>query len=133
MAHRHIGEHGKNFARFGSRYVTALFLISTREPFELVKFSEQFCFASIEYPDKCEVIQFVSTVFMSQGRLIVGYGVNDCESRLWSMSVQDADKLLAGDSPYRLDDYMKIVNSTLQATLERDRERRKMEKSKMKP
>ena len=121
VAHRHIGEHGKNFARFGSRYVTALYLISTREPFALVKFSHQFCFASLEYPNKCEVIQFVSTLFMSQGRLIVGYGVNDCESRLWSLSVEEVDKLLAGDSPYRLDDYMRSVNSTLKATLERDK------------
>jgi hypothetical protein len=93
ISHKHA-PYGLNHVGYGSMYVSALFLISASEPFELLKFSRPFCFASLEYPDKCELIQFICSVTVSKGHLIIGYGVNDCEARFWSMSVEEVDFLL---------------------------------------
>ena len=113
VAHRHIGVHGKNFVQFGSRYISALFLISSNEPFELVRFSDPFCLSSLEYPDMCEVIQFISGVFVSNQRLVLAYGANDCDGRVWSMTFAEAEGILANDAPYRLVDYMAAKNATM--------------------
>ncbi len=96
VAHKH-GPYGQNHVTYGSVYISSFFLISSHETFELLKLTKPFCFSSLLYPDKCELIQFVTSVVVSKGYLIIGYGVNDCEARFWSIPVEEVDNMLAAD------------------------------------
>ena len=71
-----------------------LMVLSDREPFEVLRWGPPFCFSSPGHGDKCEAIQFISSVVVYKGHLIIGYGVNDCESRFWIMTIDEANSML---------------------------------------
>lgn len=92
IAHQHVnyGQYGL----WGYNYVSSMVLISDNEPFEIIKMGKRFCFQSLEFPDKCDTIQFISSISISNDHLVIGYGVNDCETRLWSMTLDEVDDLI---------------------------------------
>ena len=45
------------------------------------------CYASKERADDCEVVQYVTGMTRAGGALTLAYGVNDCEQRLFNVSV----------------------------------------------
>ena len=98
IAHAYNYYNGRNnrskYAKFGYNYVSAFFLISEREPFHISKLGELFCFGSNTDNTKCDNVQFISGVIVSKNRVVVSYGVNDCDSRLWSMAVDEVDDML---------------------------------------
>lgn len=92
VAHMHLN-YGK-FGLWGYNYVSSMILLSDSQPFELIRMGKRFCFASLEYVDKCDVVQFISSITISDGHLLIGYGLNDCETRLWSLSIDEVDDLI---------------------------------------
>ena len=98
VAHKYEYYHNRNnisrYAKFGYNYVSAFFLISAEEPFYIKKLGQLFCFSSLTDHSQCDHIQFISGVLLSDNRLIISYGVNDCDGRLWSMSTSQVDTML---------------------------------------
>jgi hypothetical protein len=60
-------------------------------PHQIVAMSRPFCFPSLDAPDRCDLIQFVSGYARAPGSgdLIVTYGINDCLSARVQVPVED--------------------------------------------
>jgi hypothetical protein len=47
----------------------------------------------------CELVQFISGMTTVGDKIVMSYGVNDCEGKLWSIKISDVlDMLLAPKS-----------------------------------
>lgn len=77
----------------GSSYTHRFFIMSSEAPFEMKRVSQHFCFQD---PDgRCESVQFVmSLLHLTGDRVLISLGVNDCESRLVTMPINDILKML---------------------------------------
>lgn len=42
----------------------------------------------------CELVQFVSGMTIVGERIVMSYGINDCEAKLWSIKVSEAMAML---------------------------------------
>jgi len=51
-----------------------------QQTFRLISASPEFCFSSVQAPLDCENIQFASTLVRDGSSLLVGYGIEDCDS-----------------------------------------------------
>ncbi len=105
IAHSYMGYNLENdpniYARFGYNYVSAMFLISNRRPFSILKLGKMFCIASTSNSGKCDNVQFISSILKSRNQLIIAYGTNDCDGRLISLPINYVGKLL---EPVQTDD-----------------------------
>jgi hypothetical protein len=85
IAHEHLGSRGATF--YGNQYVHVFVLYDRTHPHKLLRRSPHFCFPSSAGSADCEVIQFVGSAVQDGEELIVAYGVNDCESKVATMSL----------------------------------------------
>ena len=91
------------------RYTHFFYTLSPRAPYRLLATSAEFCVSAAQSPRDCESIQFISGLALqpaarravdAQGqqrngtRLIMSYGVNDCEARLLFLPLERVWKLL---------------------------------------
>ena len=90
---------------FGFRYTHYWYTLSPTPPHELLATSAEFCISAPHAPQDCESVQFVSGLAVQprrgasrgsagDGRLVLSFGVNDCEARLGFLPLADLWKLL---------------------------------------
>ena len=69
--------------RWGFRYTHFFYTVDPRPPFGILAIAPEFCIASHQDPNDCETIQFAGGLALQgDDRLVVSYGVNDCEAKL---------------------------------------------------
>jgi len=92
---------------FGFRYTHFFYTLSPTPPHELLATSAEFCISAPHAPHDCESVQFVSGLAVqprrggsrgaagdSGGRLMLSFGVNDCQARLGFLALKELWKLL---------------------------------------
>ena len=109
---RDRGDQGGTSFLFGSQYTHFFYTLSPRPPHRVLAYSAEFCIASVQDPADCESIQFVTGLSLASSqqhavagvslspirseaerlaanktRLLLSYGVNDCESKLADISL----------------------------------------------
>ena len=109
---RDRGDQGVTSFLFGSQYTHFFYTLSPRPPHRVLAYSAEFCIASVQDPADCESIQFVTGLSLASSqqhavagvslspirseaerlaanktRLLLSYGVNDCESKLADISL----------------------------------------------
>jgi len=107
IAHFHRPDNRKKnpYARFGHHYSHAFFTIQKKESaetdFVLKRLSNEFIFASPSAPDSTttgDMIQFASGLDLigtdTNGKLLISYGINDCESATFFLGMDVVHKLL---------------------------------------
>jgi len=123
IAHFHRPENRKEseYALHGHHYTHAFFTIarqvddkakdsSNQAPFKLKRLSNEFVFRAnstpsgeTEPPVDGDIIQFASGLDVVggdvDGKLIISYGINDCEGAVFSMTMQKVQKMLIEVSP----------------------------------
>ena len=76
--------------RWGSNYTHFVYALAVAPPHALLATSGEWCIASPEQ-GQCESVQFVAGIALEgpeghpPDRLLLSYGVNDCEARLGSL------------------------------------------------
>jgi len=80
----------------GHHYTHSFFALSADPPYEFKLVSREFCFASpyVDATHDCEVVQFASGMLLRDDKLVISYGVNDCESRILEIPLEWALKSL---------------------------------------
>ena len=75
----------------GTVYIHHIVLWRHDPPHQIVATSRPFCFPSLDAPDRCDLIQFVSGYARAPGSgdLIVTYGINDCLSARVQVPMED--------------------------------------------
>ena len=78
--------------RWGFRYTHFFYTVDPRPPYDILAFSTEWCIAAAQDPSDCETIQFAAgaTLRNASGgsqELVVSYGVNDCEAKLATFSL----------------------------------------------
>lgn len=101
--HRPQGRRTSSFARHGHHYTHAFFTISKNqegddERYSLKKLSREFVFPSMSLEGDSDVIQFASGLELvgddMSGRLLISYGINDCEGAAMWVDMDVVHKLL---------------------------------------
>ena len=99
MAHWFM-EHGKFHvshptpAMFGYKYLQVFFLFSASSR-RITRVSSPFCFPSLREPSMCDIIQFAMSIVEGvNGSLMISYGVNDCESAVAYMELDQIERML---------------------------------------
>ena len=111
--HRPDGRAPNKFARFGHHYTHAFFTIKRQEitnldgtsevKHSLSRLSNEFVFSSpsvsLEHKDKTgDIIQFASGLDLlgsdKNGKLLISYGINDCESALVTIPMKSVQEML---------------------------------------
>jgi hypothetical protein len=106
--HRPTGRDPNDYARFGHHYTHTLFTVSAQPPFELKTLSQEFVLQSPHHPDDAEIIQFASGLEVSGDKLVVAYGVNDCEAGVMLIELKTLQDLLKPVEPGKqVVDYMR--------------------------
>jgi hypothetical protein len=119
IAHFHRPEHRKesNYALHGHHYTHAFFTIARERQsnggdtaFKLKRISNEFLFRSLSVPigekessNDGDIIQFASglDVYGSDidGKLVLSYGINDCEGAILSISMKKLQQMLIEIEP----------------------------------
>ena len=136
IAHFHRPEHRKEseYALHGHHYTHAFFTIArqadsnhdttdgTSQPFKLKRLSNEFVFRTnsipigeTQPPRDGDIIQFASGLDVSggdvDGKLIISYGINDCEGAVFTMSMAKVQEMLLEVRPgQEVVDLMETVN-----------------------
>jgi len=120
--HRPEDRQSSNFALHGHHYTHVFFTIARQEastseagvstqdgaksrPFKLKRLSNEFAFRSLSLPsgDDADIIQFASGLDVvgsdMNGKLIVSYGINDCEGAVFTMPMEKLQKMLIEVEP----------------------------------
>ena len=103
IAHTH-GDYGggaNHRIRYGSVYVHTFLIADAAPPWKVVAQSPEWCIPAFSNPERCETIQFVTTAILSANgtELVLGYGVNDCDSRVLRLPLAQVLKLARGGGP----------------------------------
>ena len=101
---------------FGFRYTHFWYALAPRPPFGVVAASGEFCLASPQDATDCESVQFISGLGMEAARpsatghgtssggdadkLLLTYGVNDCEARLATLPTEVVWSMLEAGPPH---------------------------------
>ena len=97
MAHwfmKHGKFHISATSMFGYEYLQVLFLFSASTR-RITKVSRPFCFPSLHKPSMCDGIQFpMSIVKAANDKLMISYGVNDCNSAVAYMPLTQIERML---------------------------------------
>ena len=112
----HTAAHGRMLGeafKFGYQYTHFFYVLSPRPPHQLLGSSGELCLASAQDPTDCESVQFVSGLVLAHAhpngsvtpartawpappsRLLLSYGVNDCEARLAEIPLARVWELLS--------------------------------------
>ena len=93
------GEAGQGSSpfQFGFRYSHFFYTMMPHPPFRILATSNEFCIGSAQDARDCESVQFISGIEVehaaddaangAEERLLMSYGINDCEARLAKMSM----------------------------------------------
>ena len=75
--------------QFGFQYSHFLYTMQPRPPFRMLATSQEFCIASVQDPNDCESVQFISGVEYepSTSSVLLSYGINDCEARVAKLPI----------------------------------------------
>jgi len=92
--HRPNDRDPNEYARFGHHYTHTFFTVSAHAPFQLKALSPEFVLQSTHHKDDAEIIQFASGLELSDDKLIIAYGVNDCEAGVVEMGLGALEELL---------------------------------------
>ncbi len=94
--HRPAGRDPNDYARFGHHYTHTLFTVSAEPPFALKTLSQEFVLqsASPHHPNDAEIIQFASGLEVAADKLVIAYGVNDCEAGVMQIDWETVQGLL---------------------------------------
>ena len=80
---------------FGYLYTHFFYTVEPRPPYRTLSTSAEWCIGAAQNPADCESIQFVSgAVLVPPGRLLLAYGVNDCEAKLAEFSMERVWRML---------------------------------------
>ena len=81
---------------WGFQYTHFLYALEPHAPFRVIATSREFCLAAEQKDDDCESIQFVSGLSWATGanKLLLSYGVNDCEAKVGELAVDQAWSML---------------------------------------
>lgn len=74
-----------------ARYMQVFFALENKPPFSMKSSSDYFCIGSILHKDTCESTQSVFSMMIPSDdpqKLIVSYGVQNCEGALINFSLQ---------------------------------------------
>jgi len=135
--HRPDGRDKNDFARFGHHYTHAFFTIKKEKvtnsdgksetKHTLSRLSNEFVFSSpsvgLEVRDKTgDIIQFASGLDLvgsdEQGKLLISYGINDCESALLNFPMKSVQEMLVevseGQEVFHLMDKLESPSSVPQ-------------------
>mmetsp|Transcript_50795 Transcript_50795/g.94985 ORF Transcript_50795/g.94985 Transcript_50795/m.94985 type:complete len:459 (+) Transcript_50795:48-1424(+) len=69
-------------------YSHQFYTISGQYPFRLIAVTPEFCFSSAQDPDDCENIQFASSLLLEGSSLLVGVGIQDCDSFVYQFQLE---------------------------------------------
>jgi hypothetical protein len=106
--HRPTGRDPNDYARFGHHYTHTLFTVSAEPPFALKTLSQEFVLQSPHRPDDAEIIQFASGLEIAGDKLVIAYGVNDCEAGVMQIDWETLQGLLKPVEPgTQVLDYMR--------------------------
>jgi hypothetical protein len=106
--HRPTGRDPNDYARFGHHYTHTLFTVSVEPPFALKTLSQEFVLQSPHHPDDAEIIQFASGLEIAGDKLVIAYGVNDCEAGVMQIDWETLQDLLKPVEPgTQVLDYMR--------------------------
>mmetsp|Transcript_15816 Transcript_15816/g.22506 ORF Transcript_15816/g.22506 Transcript_15816/m.22506 type:complete len:571 (-) Transcript_15816:198-1910(-) len=106
--HRPEGRSESSLARHGHHYTHAFYTIvpknytpvGTENDYQLSRISNEFVFSSpitpdVPKPNTTDIIQFASGLdFTNDGRLLISYGINDCEGAVVFTSFETVQNLL---------------------------------------
>jgi len=98
VGHKHYEE--KGVMRWGHHYVHSFFTIDEAEPWKIRHIGREFCIFSEQIKDAhriddCEIIQFIMSLTETvDGKILIGYGVSDCHSRVMEMKWDEIRNLL---------------------------------------
>ncbi|KAL7473845.1 hypothetical protein ACHAXS_014365 [Conticribra weissflogii] len=134
--HRPEDRQSSNFALHGHHYTHVFFTIARQvpttledgtatyddinsRPFKLKRLSNEFAFRSLSLPsgEDADIIQFASGLDVvgsdMNGKLIVSYGINDCEGAVFTMPMEKLQSMLIDVAPGQevSDLMMKVVHS----------------------
>merc|ERR1712150_151213 len=117
IAHFHRPEKNSqsDYAYFGHHYTHAFYTISSNPPYKLLHLSNEFIFPSFHYPDDGEIIQFAAgfDVVLHGLKVVISYGINDCESAIVDLPLRDVNNLLIEvESDVNVIHHMKALNIT---------------------
>lgn len=96
MAHFHRPADRKEnpYARFGHHYTHAFFTISASPPFRLTRLSAELLLPSKHHSDDGEIIQFISGLEVHSDKVVLAWGINDCEGAAGTIDVTAVEGLL---------------------------------------
>ena len=100
--------------QFGSEYTHFIYTVAPTPPHQLLATSAEFCVGAAQAPHDCESVQFIAGLALQAGaraalqagqpeprrgrsngsRLVLSFGVNDCEAKLGLVPMQRVWKLL---------------------------------------
>lgn len=108
--HRPTGRDPNDYARFGHHYTHTLFTISAEPPFALKTLTQEFVLQSPHHPDDAEIIQFASGLEIAGDKLVIAYGINDCEAGVMQIDWEILQGLLKPVEPgTQVLDYMRSL------------------------
>lgn len=92
--HRPFDRNENEYARFGHHYTHAFFTISSSPPFRLKRLSAELLLPSKHHPDDGEIIQFISGLEVHTDKVVLAWGINDCEGAAGTIDVSVVEGML---------------------------------------
>jgi hypothetical protein len=84
----------------GTHYTHAFFtlLLVNQSSYQLSRLSNEIIIPSFHRPEQAETIQFMSGIELvgddKSGRLLISYGINDCEGAIFGMKMERVQEML---------------------------------------
>jgi hypothetical protein len=104
ITHVHT-DHIEKITKWGNTYMTYFVLFQKESPWRIMHSSKPWCFPSVEDPAQCEIIQFVMSAFIDENnKLHISYGVNDCDSAMAIIPMEDIIPLIKDSKEEEEDD-----------------------------
>ena len=86
----------RNLTYFAHHYTHFFYTIEPQPPYAVRMLGSEFCFGAARQADggpatrmDCEIIQYVSGLTRVGERLLVSYGVNDCQPKVFDLTLRD--------------------------------------------
>lgn len=92
--HRPEDRQTSNYARHGHHYTHAFYTISSKPPFKLRSLSNEFIFPSAHDKKEGDLIQFAAGLDLYESKLIISYGINDCEGAIMQLPAENLKQML---------------------------------------
>ncbi len=87
LGHEHLGRGGAT--RYWNEYLHMFVEFESVYPYRVKGKSPKFCFPPLSRNDLCDLIQFAMSMWIEGSKLVITYGVNDCETRLVELELEE--------------------------------------------